>query len=184
MEKSYFNLIEWGIILYMALVSALINLYVPMKPITQELNIPGPAAGMALFGGLSFVLWVSISRRLVHKRYAGLVTALIIACFCLFATPWYGVTSPSWFSIYGILSLFALGLWIELLRGKRGAIGGGLGNLSCLVVTWLALGFHTHTWVPASFAPLLLLASFVSGMVGELLAQGIAQGIEKLMKRA
>jgi len=180
MENSYFNLTEWGIILLMALVSALINIYIPVKAITQGLNIPGPAAGMALFGGLIFVLWASLSRKITRKKYAGLTTAVIIACFCLFVQPWYGVTSPSWFSVYGILSLFALGLWIELLQGKWAIVGGGLGNLSCLVVTWLALGFHPHVWVPARFAPFLLLAAFISGMVGELLAQGIATLAEEM----
>lgn len=83
------------------------------------------------------------------------------------------VTSPSWSSVYGILALFALGLWVELLQGRW--VGGGLGNLFCLGITWLAFGFHFNVWVPAKFAPLLLLASFLSGVVGVSLAQVVGR---------
>lgn len=30
----------------------------------------------------------------------------------LFLSPLYGATSPSWFSLYGLLALFALGIWV------------------------------------------------------------------------
>jgi len=90
-------------------------------------------------------------------------------------SPWYGVTSPSWFSLYGLLALFALGIWVELLYGKWDWVGGGLGNLFCLGITWLAFGLHRHIWADAKQALLPVLAAFISGVAGVLLAWIIAK---------
>lgn len=177
-KKSYFTLKEWLIIVLLAAVGALINSYLPIKNITQNLDIPGPAAGMALFGGIIFVLWVSLSHQITGKKYSGIITSVLIAAFCLFINPWYGVVEPVWFSIYGIVGLICLGVIIEL-TGFRSlwlrTLGGGLGNLACLVITWMAIGFHTDTWVPASFAPLLILGAIISGAIGIWLAYGASQ---------
>ena len=169
-RSSYFGPGDWLVIVLAALLSALLNIYLPVKAMTQALGIPGPAAGMALLGGFIFVFWVCLGRRLTGKKWAGLVIAVLIACICLLIRPWYGITSPPWFSIYGIISLFILGLCVELLR-RREAVGGGLGNLLCLGTTWLAIGFHTHTWPKAEFVSPLLATSFISGMIGAILAR-------------
>ena len=103
----------------------------------------------------------------------------------LFLSPWYGVTSPSWFSLYGLLALFALGIWVELLFGKWDWVGGGLGNLFCLGITWLAFGLHRHIWADAKQAPLPLLAAFISGVAGVLLARIIVKILpDKTTKRS
>jgi hypothetical protein len=174
-KKSYFTLQEWLIIVLLAVAGALINSYLPIKSITQHLGIPGPAAGMALFGGIIFVLWVSLAHQFTRKKYSGIITSVLIATFCLFIRPWYGVVEPAWFSVYGIVGLICLGIIIELTASKAlwlRTIGGGLGNLACLVITWMAIGFHTSTWVPASFAPLLIFGAIVSGSIGIWLARG------------
>jgi hypothetical protein len=180
MKSSYFSLYEWLMIVVFALCGALMNAYLPMKALAEGLNIPGPAAGMGMLGGFIFVVWVSLGHRFTGKRYAGLIVAVLLASFCLFLRPWYGVISPSWFSIYGILALFVLGFWVEFLQGKWAVVGGGLGNLFCLGITWLALGFHLHVWAPARFVPLLLLAAFLSGAVGVL----VARIVERLADRS
>lgn len=173
-RASYFSITEWLLIIVMALFGALLNVYLPIKAMTKALGIPGPCAGMALLGGFIFVLWVHLSLLLTGKRWSGLATAILIACICLFFQPWYGITSPSWFSVYALISLSALGISVELLR-KGKILGGGVGNLLCLVINWLAIGFHAHTWAEAKFVPLLLAASFISGILGSLIARGIAK---------
>ena len=180
-RKSYFSLSEWLIIILLALASALINTYLPIKGITEYFGIPGPAAGMALFGGIIFVLWICLAYRITRKKYAGIITAVFIASVCLLLRPWYGVVDPSWFSIYGIIGLLCLGIIVELMEARysRWSIfGGGLGNLSCLVITWLAIGFHTGVWIPSGFALFLIFGAIVSGAVGILLARGISQLIK------
>ena len=177
MGKPYFTLREWVIIISLALVSALINTYTPIKSITKYFGIPGPAAGMALFGGIIFVLWISLAHQITRKKYSGIITSVIVASICLFIHPWYGVMSPSWFSLYGIVGLGFMGAIIELMSRSywRSIIGGGLGNLCCLVITWLAIGFHAGTWVPKEWAPSLILGAIISGSIGALIAQAITR---------
>jgi len=184
MKNSYFSFNEWLLILIFALCGALMNLYLPLKSFLDGLDMTGPTKGMALFGGFFFVMWVYLGRKVIDKKYAGLTTAILLISFCLFLSPWYGVTSPSWFSLYGLLALFALGIWVELLYGKWDWVGGGLGNLFCLGITWLAFGFDRHIWADAKQAPLPLLAAFISGVAGVLLARIIAKLISgKAIKR-
>ncbi|MDY6917777.1 MAG: hypothetical protein SVP26_07500 [Chloroflexota bacterium] len=176
--KSYFGLREWAILIAMAVASALVHTLIPWKSITDSLGIPGPAAGMAVFGGLIFVLWICLARRLTGRAYSAIVVSILIAAICLLVAPWYGITSPAWFSVFGILALLSTGIIVELTQSRSswaGAVGGGLGNLSCLAVTWLAIGFQVDTWVPLWVAPLLVVGAVVSGGVGVWLAQGITQ---------
>lgn len=176
-RESYFSLVELAIIIGLALASALINSYLPVKGITEYFGIPGPAAGMALFGGVIFVLWIGLACRITRKKYSGIITSVFIASICLLIQPWYGVVEPAWFSIYAIVALVCMGVIIELTESRSSwlaILGGGLGNLSCLVVTWLAIGFHTGVWIPSEFALFLILAAIVSGSVGVLLARGIS----------
>lgn len=67
---------------------------------------------------------------------------------------------------------------MELTASKSGfreVTGGGLGNLACLGITWIAIGVHAGVWVPSKFAPILMLAAFISGCVGSLIAYWIAK---------
>ena len=53
--------------------------------------------------------------------------------------------------IYGVFALLGRGRIVELTQFKSPwlkILGGGLGNLSCLAITWLAIGFHTTIWAP------------------------------------
>jgi hypothetical protein len=175
MKNSYFSFNEWLLILVFALCGALMNLYLPLKSFLDRLDMTGPTKGMALFGGFFFVMWVYLGRKLIDKKYAGLATAILLISFCLLLSPWYGVTSPYWFSLYGLLALLALGVLVELFYGKRDWLGGGLGNLSCLGITWLAFGFHRQIWAEANQALLPLLAAFISGVMGVLLARVVVR---------
>lgn len=179
--KSYFTLSEWVIIVLLALASALINTYVPIKDIVEYFGIPGPAAGMALFGGFIFVLWISLACRIIKKKSSGIITSVFIASFCLLIHPWYGIVSPMWFSFYGIAGLLGMGILIELTDSRSSwlaILGGGLANLICLVITWLAIGIHTDTWIPLEFGLILMLAALISGGVGILLAYGISEKLK------
>lgn len=177
-RKSYFTLREWSIIVALALASALMNTYLPIKSITEYFGIPGPAAGMALFGGFIFVLWICLAYRIIKKKYAGIITSVLIACICLFMRPWYGVVDPYWFSIYGVIGLFFIGVVVELMEtrsSKWSIFGGGLGNLACLMVTWLAIGFHTGVWIVLTALPFLILVAIASGSIGALIAHLVDQ---------
>ncbi|MCK4476552.1 MAG: hypothetical protein KAU16_07475 [Methanophagales archaeon] len=181
-KKAYFDVYELGMIALCAFASAMLNTYLPIKTFTEYLSIPGPAAGMALLGGFIFVFWVALAHAIIKKRYAGIVTSLLIASFCLLIAPWYGVVSPIWFGVYGVIALLSMGIFVELTGAKsgfRGVIGGGIGNLACLGITWVAIGVHAGVWVPPKYVPILILAAFISGCVGSLIAHLIAKGKER-----
>lgn len=185
-ETSYFQLGEWAIIISFAVAGALLNTYIPMKDIVQGIGIPGPAAGMALFGGFIFVVWISLAYKLVRKRYTGIIVSLLLVFIILLFHPWYGVENPFWFSIYGIIGLFFMGLIIELTEKEessllRPMLGGGLGNLTCLVITWVAIGTHLDIWVPLEFCFFLVLGAVVSGAMGVLIAHAV-EGIVKKVR--
>ena len=176
---AYFRIYELSLLLLFALASAILNTYLPIKTFSQWLGIPGPAAGMAFLGGFIFVFWVALAYGIIKKRYAGIITALFIAAFCLLIHPWYEIVSPPWFGIYGVIALLSMGIFVELIGSKskfRAATGGGLGNLACLILTWLAIGFQVGVWVPQKFAPVLMLAAFVSGCIGALIAGWVVKG--------
>lgn len=181
-RRSYFSLPEWVIIILLALASALLNTYLPVKSITEYFGIPGPAAGMALLGGVIFVLWISLACRITKKKYSAIITSVFIASICLLMGPWYGVVIPAWFSIYSLIGLLCMGVIVEL-TGYRSSwlavVGGGLGNLACLGITWLAIGFHTSMWILIEVVPFLALGAVISGSVGVLLARGISQLLKK-----
>ena len=153
-------------------VSATINLSIPMRPILNSLGIFGPAGGMILFGGFIFVLWVTLAHLITGcKKLSGVSTAILIPAFCMLVSPWYGVVDPPWFGVYGVIAFLVMGLMIEFsckpkLSFARLGIGGGIANLSCLTVTWLAIGFYTHVWPSTRFLPLYLAIAFMSGVVG------------------
>jgi len=132
------------------------NLYLPLKSLLDGIDMTGPVKGMALFGGFFFVMWVYLGRKIIGKKYAGLTTAILLISFCL-------------------LALLAVGAWVELLFGKWDWVGGGLGNLFCLGITWFAFGFHRQIWAEAKQAPFSLLAAFISGVAGVLLGRGIVK---------
>ncbi len=176
-ERAHFSPIEFIIMVALSMGGTLVTVYFPMKEVATSLGLPGPFSGMALFGGLCFVFWVAIARYLVRKKFSALFTSLLLIVFCLFFGPWFGVIDPPWFSIYGVLALLALGASVEFLSGspKRGIMGGGIGNTLCLGISWLALGYHTATWIPSHFALPMLLLAFASGSLGALIAWGVAK---------
>ena len=183
--KSYFEVYELSLMLLFALGSAMLNTYLSIKAFTQWLGVPGPAAGMAFLGGFIFVFWVALAYVIIKKRYAGIVTSLLIASFCIIITPWYGIVSPIWFGIYAIVALLSMGSIVELMasasksksksksKSRVGGVtvtGGGLGNVACLAITWIAIGVHAGVWIPSKWAPILILGAFVSGCAGSLMA--------------
>ena len=180
-KKSYFDVYELGMIALCAFASAMLNTYLPIKTFMEYLGIPGPAAGMALLGGLIFVFWVALAHAIIKKKYAGIVTALLTASFCLLIAPWYGIVSPIWFGVYAIVALLSMAVFVELTASEssksrfRSVTGGGLGNVACLGITWVAIGVHAGMWAPPKYVPILILAAFVSGCVGSLVAHLIAK---------
>jgi len=164
-----------GLAFCSALCSFLINIY-PIRSILNALGFKVPFLGLALFGGFVFVFWISISYRMLGKNY-GVITALLIVSLCLLVSPWYGITNPEWFGVYGLISFFLMGFLTERLNG-------GFGNSVCLLINWLALGYHHNIWVQADLGIALIAISFISGFVGNKLALVIVKLFYKPIQRS
>jgi len=147
---------------------AFISFYIvtsyPAKALSAILGIAGvPFLGIALLGGFILIFWVSTAYTIAGENY-GIITALLAAAFCLFTSPWFGISEPAWYGVYGLTSYFLAGLLTEKLNG-------GFGNLACLLVNWFALGFHHGIWPPQTLAIIFLATSFTSGLAGDKLAR-------------
>ena len=206
--KGIEDVYEVGIMMLLAFLSALMNAYLPLKDTTSHFGLPGPAAGIAFFGGFTFVFWIFLAIEIIGRRLAAVVTALFTASFCMFLSPlWFGITSPPWFGAYGVLSLLSIAFFAELSTiplhsGKSTSseaccvaggfaerskvcrsIFGGFGNLSCLVISWLIIGYHTSTWIPPLYAPIYSIFAFISGFVGALLAHIVSSSCSYFLSR-
>lgn len=180
-RNLYFDSYDLTMMVMLAFASALLNTYLPIKTITDYFNIEGPAAGMALLGGFIFVFWVALARAIIKKKYVALVTSLLIAALCLLIAPWYGVVSPIWFGVYGIIALLLMGLFVDITASGSKlmiGLGGGLGNLACLGVTLIAIAFHIGVIASWEVATSLSLVAFISGVIGALIAYWISISVK------
>ncbi len=140
--------------------------YVDVKSLVDKIPATVPFKSLAIFGGFFVVFWVVLSYRLCGKWY-GVITALLAVSMCLLVSPWFGVIKPDWFSIFGIISFFALGILTETTNG-------GFGNLACMLINWgAAYAFHV---APVTLFGLITMsiAAFISGLVGDLIGRKVA----------
>jgi len=184
MSTAQFNLKDIAVIFLLAIISAAINIIIPMKTILNNIGIEGPAGGMVFFGGFIFILWISLAPLITKKNFSAVATSVLIPAFCLPISPWYGIVDPPWFGIYGILTFLIVGLIIEVFFRLKGdflgfSIGGGLANFVCVIATWTAIGLHTNVWPIEENLPIYLIVAFVSGALGSLIAEVFVSFIRK-----
>ena len=176
MSTAQFNLKDIAVIFLLAIISAAINIVIPMKTILNNIGIEGPAGGMVFFGGFIFILWISLAPLITKKNFSAVATSVLIPAFCLPISPWYGIVDPPWFGIYGIITFLIVGLIIEVFFRLKGdslgfSIGGGLANFVCVITTWTAIGLHTNVWPLKENLPIYLIVAFISGVLGSLIAE-------------
>jgi len=160
--------LKLGVVFAFATASTLLSYLTPSGSLAKLLHLDTiPCLGLGLLAGPLYVLWVSLAYR-VCGSWHGVLTALLVSSFILFKSTWYGVSSPSWFGVYGLLSFIALGVLTE-------KVNGGVASIACLVINWIALGIHVGVWPkPIYTALLVLLATFLSGLVFDKAASIIA----------
>ena len=162
------------IVFLLAVLSASISFLAPSGTLAKLLRVENiPCLGLGVLSGALYVPWVVLAHRVCGRGH-GVMVAVLTAAFLLLAGPWYGVTDPEWFGVYGLLSFFALGVLTELANG-------GFGGAACLVINWMALGIHKGVWPnPPVLATLALIATFLSGLAGDYAARFASRGLEQV----
>jgi hypothetical protein len=139
-----------------------------------------------LFGGITFVFWIYLGHHIIGKKYTALVTSIFIGSVSWIVNPGhtifpmgYTITSHT-INITRFAGIFIMGVIIELTIRRRfwlGIIGGGLGNLACVEITWLAFGSKTllldkPLLVIINGAPFIIPCAVISGAAGVILSYG------------
>ena len=147
--------------------SFLLLVFVDVKWLVDKIPLTVPFKSLAVFGGFFVVFWVVLARRLCGKFY-GVFTAILAVSMCLLVSPWFGVTKPEWFSVFGLISFLALGVLTE-------AFNGGVGNLACSLINWAgAFAFHVAN-VTFEGVIVMSVVAFASGYIGDLIARRFSE---------
>ncbi len=146
--------------------------YIHLKHLMKAIPLQIPFKGLAVFGGLMTVFWIAAAKEICGRGY-GVLTSVMTISMCLLVSPWFGIVDPPWFSIVGFASFAILGIATE-------TIGGGFGNLLCMLTNWAAV--YTLGIAKISIAGLISfsLISFASGYIGERLAKAFVRIIGRI----
>ncbi len=146
-----------------------------LKPIFDTyIPLVAPFKSLAIVGGFLYVFWVSLSHRLCGRGF-GVVTALAAVSMCLLTAPWYGVTSPYYYSVFGLASFLAMGILTEYLNG-------GFGNLACLLINWVSAYAYNVAKVSLIGVLALVPVAFASGLAGDYAARGLYRIVSKWIR--
>lgn len=140
-----------------------------------------PASGMALFGGILFVFWAFLGHQIIRKKYSALVTCIFLGSIGWIMNPGfplaeYGITCHM-INMTRFCGIVMMGLLIELTIHRTfwlRILGGALGNLACVVITWLALGFDVLMLAVPKVTPFIIPCAVISGAAGVFLLYGVS----------
>jgi len=128
-----------------------------------------PFKSLAVFGGFMYILWIVLAYRLCGSGF-GIATALIASSLCLASSPWFGVASPWWFSVYGVVSFLAAGILCERAHGA-------LANAVFGLINWVAAFVHHVAQLTALGLLTGLAIAALSGALGDFIARVAARAL-------
>ena len=151
-----------------------------------------PASRMILFGGIIFVFWTCLGYRIVGKKYSALVTSIFVGSLSWIVNPGHSSAGLDFIipghiiNIARFAGIFFMGLIVELTIRRNfwlSIIGGGLANLACVEISWLAFGtesqfLHRLILEMVKGAPFVIPYAVVSGAVGVLISYAVLPLIE------
>jgi hypothetical protein len=146
-----------------------------------------PTSRVALFGGLIFVLWICLGYRITCKKYSALVASVFVGSVSWILIPGHSIAEMDFVilghvvNIMRFAGIFTMGVIIELTIRRKlwvGIIGGGLANLACVEISWLAFGSNALLLdkvllAIARGAPFVMPYAVISGAAGVLLSYGV-----------
>jgi len=142
---------------------------------------------IVLFGGLIFVLWICLGYHIIGKKYSALVTSIFVGSVSWIVNPGHSIVEFDFIipghvvNIMRFAGIFIMGLIIELTIRRKfwfAIIGGGLANLVCVEILWLALGRNTVLLdklllTIVKGAPFIIPYAVISGAAGALLSYAV-----------
>ncbi len=160
-------------ILVLAYASYLVITSLHVKQFLESsLPLELPFKSIAVFGGVMYILWIRLARDLCGSGY-GIATALLIASLCLATSPWFGVTNPWWFSVYGIASFLAAAILIEKNLGFAS-------NACFCLINWAAAWIHGVSPVSAVGLGVGIGIALTSGWAGDLAGIAVARALLRI----
>ena len=146
-----------------------------------------PTSNIVLFGGLIFVLWICLGYHIIGKKYSALVTSVFVGSVSWIVNPGHSIVEMDFIilghvvNIMRFAGIFIMGLIIELTIRRKfwfAIIGGGLANLACVEISWLAFGRNAVLLdkvllAIAKGAPFIMPYAVISGAAGALLSYAV-----------
>ncbi len=156
-------------IFLLAIVSYALSFFAPSGTLSAFLNVKTiPCLGLGLLSGILYIFWIALARE-IYGKGNGTLVAILTASLILLGGPWYGVTDPVYFGVFGLISFFAMGALTDILNG-------GVGSVSCLIINWFAFGYFLNYYPsPLSLALLILAINAASGVLFDFLAKTVAK---------
>ena len=150
----------------LATAGVLMSCFVPSHSLSKFLGLEVPCLGLGLLSGVLYVFWIALARDVYGRGWGTVVSALIVSILLLNG-PWYGIVNPPYFGLFGFVSFVLMGILTDFVNG-------GLGSVVCLATNWLAFWQFKGVTFSLPIALIVLLATFVSGFVFDLLARKMA----------
>lgn len=195
-KGDYFHWRQVILLFLLAMFSTFLYILLPIEDFAWGSSFQ-IGSGLALYGGIVFVFWISLSRCLIRKKYTEIVAAVFIASVALFmnhvsGTARHGVTIVDHIWIFGLwryASIVIMGVIIHQMGSSlswRSMLGGGLANLALVGLTCIAFGTNSQygfeRFYHADALALFAIVAVVSGGAGVLLAHGAARCLKFLFK--
>jgi len=133
------------------------------------------------------VLWICLGYHIIGKKYSALVTSVFVGSVSWIVNPGHSIVEMDFIilghvvNIVRFAGIFIVGVIIELTIRRKfwfGIIGGGLANLACVEISWLAFGSNALLLdkvllAIAKGAPFVIPYAVISGAAGVLLSYGV-----------
>jgi len=144
----------------------------------QRTASPGLGTDQAIFGGFTSVMWIILAYGVTFKKGSAILGSALMGLINSFI----GLDPLAGFPLF--LIYLVTGLCVELglflrPRSVKFSASGAVGNVAFFAMFVCFAGFYKGKWLLASFIPIALAASFVSGMVGGLVALGLLKSLER-----
>ncbi|ACX72322.1 MAG: hypothetical protein GXN95_05825 [Methanococci archaeon] len=175
--KLYTDLTKFAIVYFLALIGYFSSLFSIESLWYNLFHIRAPFLGMVLFGGFYYILWIVIAKEVCGKYY-GVLTATLIACFALIASPWFGVSNPPWFGIVGLTSFIIMGYLTERYNGA-------VGLPVAVIINWAVFWAFNPDVFAARYSVSALVITFilsiVSGFIGDYIGRIVGRYLKNMI---